>query len=62
MKIQCDFCGNTYEDYLAKCPSCGAPNPSHHDGDKQPHTIEELKKWYEGNDEAYAVDELYQTM
>ncbi len=47
MKIQCDFCGNTYEDYLEKCPSCGAPNPSHHDGDKQPRTIEELKKWYE---------------
>ncbi len=47
MKIQCDFCQNTYEDYLEKCPSCGAPNPSHHDGDKQPRTIEELKKWYE---------------
>ncbi len=47
MKIQCDFCGNTYEDFLENCPSCGAPNPSHHDGDKQPHTIEELKKWYE---------------
>ena len=47
MKIQCDFCQNTYEDYLEKCPSCGAPNPSHHDGDKQPRTMEELKKWYE---------------
>ena len=47
MKVQCDFCGNTYEDYLPKCPSCGAPNPSHHEGDKQPRTIEELKKWYE---------------
>lgn len=47
MKIKCDYCGNTYEDYLEECPSCGAPNPSHHDGDKQPHTIEELKKWYE---------------
>lgn len=113
MKVQCDFCGNTYEDHLSKCPSCGAPNPSHHEGDKQPRTIEELKKWYEdrqlpppettrffigvdykeprafgiykdgntgefvvyknkadgsrairykGNDEAYAVDELYQKL
>lgn len=47
MKIKCDYCGNTYEEFQPNCPSCGAPNPSHHDGDKQPRTIEELKKWYE---------------
>lgn len=46
MKVQCDFCSNTYEDYLPKCPSCGAPNPSHHEGDKQPRTIEELKNGF----------------
>ena len=47
MKIKCDYCGNTYEEFQKNCPSCGAPNPSHHDGDVQPRTIEELKKWYE---------------
>lgn len=47
MKIKCDYCGNTYEEFQEKCPNCGAPNPSHHDGDNQPRTIEELKKWYE---------------
>ena len=46
MKIKCDYCGNTYEEYSEKCPYCGAPNPSHHDGDRQPRTIEELKQWY----------------
>lgn len=45
MKIKCDYCGNTYEDTLPKCPSCGAPNPSHKN-DNQPKTIEELKIWY----------------
>ena len=45
MKIQCDYCGNTYEDTLEKCPSCGAPNPSHQNTGK-PKTIEELKDWY----------------
>ena len=47
MKIKCDYCGNTYEDFQKNCPFCGSPNPSCHDSDKQPHTIEELKKWYE---------------
>ena len=45
MKIKCDYCGNTYEDTLEKCPSCGAPNPSHQNEGK-PKTIEDLKKWY----------------
>ena len=45
MKIQCDYCGNTYEDTLEKCPDCGAPNPSHQNTGK-PKTIEELKDWY----------------
>ena len=45
MKIQCDYCGNTYEDTLEKCPNCGAPNPSHQNAGK-PKTIEELKDWY----------------
>ncbi len=45
MKIQCDYCGNTYEDTQEKCPSCGAPNPSHQNTGK-PKTIEELKDWY----------------
>lgn len=47
MKIQCDYCGNTYEDYQPQCPKCGAPNPSHHDNDKQPRTISALQQWYE---------------
>ncbi len=47
MKIQCDFCDNTYEDTEPQCPYCGAPNPSHHDGDNTPKTIEQLKSWYE---------------
>ena len=42
MKIQCDYCGNTYEDTQEKCPNCGAPNPSHQNTGK-PKTIEELK-------------------
>ncbi len=46
MKIKCDYCDNTYEDTLEKCPSCGAPNPSHHNAGK-PKTIAELQKWYE---------------
>ena len=45
MKIKCDYCGNTYEDTLEKCPNCGAPNPSHQNNG-QPKTIEELKDWY----------------
>ena len=45
MKIQCDYCGNTYEDTQEKCPSCGAPNPSHQNEGK-PKTIEDLKMWY----------------
>ena len=45
MKIQCDYCGNTYEDTQEKCPSCGAPNPSHQNTGK-PKTIEELQDWY----------------
>ncbi|MBP3196948.1 MAG: hypothetical protein J6N21_08070 [Butyrivibrio sp.] len=45
MKIKCDYCGNTYEDTQEKCPSCGAPNPSHQNTG-QPKTIEELKDWY----------------
>ncbi|MCR5657322.1 MAG: hypothetical protein K6G06_07660 [Butyrivibrio sp.] len=47
MKIQCDFCGNTYEDTLKECPDCGAPNQSHYDGDVRPRTIAELKSWYQ---------------
>ena len=46
MKIKCDYCGNTYEEFQERCPFCSAPNPSHHEGDDQPRTIEELKKWY----------------
>ena len=46
MKIQCDYCDNTYEDTLYNCPHCGARNPSHNDGDVRPKTIEELEKWY----------------
>ena len=46
MKIQCDYCGNTYEDTQPNCPSCGAPNQSHNDNDVKPRTIQELKKWY----------------
>ncbi|MBQ7679843.1 MAG: hypothetical protein IJT34_08335 [Butyrivibrio sp.] len=46
MKIQCDYCGNTYEDTLPECPKCGGPNKSHNDGDVQPRTIEQLKQWY----------------
>ncbi len=45
MKIKCDYCGNTYEDTQEKCPSCGAPNPSHQNCG-EPKTIEELKQWY----------------
>ncbi len=45
MKIQCDYCSNTYEDTLEQCPFCGAPNPSHKN-DGKPKTIEELRDWY----------------
>lgn len=45
MKIQCDYCGNTYEDTQKNCPSCGAPNPSHQNSGK-PKSIEELQAWY----------------
>ena len=46
MKIKCDYCGNTYEDTLAQCPHCGAPNGSRHKNDKKPRTIEQLQEWY----------------
>ncbi|MCR5094013.1 MAG: hypothetical protein K6B72_08575 [Lachnospiraceae bacterium] len=46
MKIQCDYCGNTYEDTEPRCPACGAANTSHNNGDKKPRTIEELQGWY----------------
>ena len=46
MKIKCHYCDNTYEDTLAQCPYCEAPNPSHQQVKGQPRTIEELKQWY----------------
>lgn len=46
MKIKCDYCGATYEDTQAKCPQCGAPNPTQKGvTDKTPKTIVELKAW-----------------
>ncbi len=45
MKLQCDYCGNTYEDTQENCPFCGARNPSHQNSG-EPKTIEELKEWY----------------
>ena len=45
MKITCDYCSNTYEDTLPKCPYCNAPNPTQKT-DKNPRTIEELQAWY----------------
>ena len=47
MKIQCDYCNNTYEDTLEKCPWCSAPNPSHKQMVGEPATIEQLKEWYQ---------------
>lgn len=46
MKISCDYCSNTYEDTLEKCPHCGGPNPTHKTMNGEPKTIEELKAWY----------------
>lgn len=46
MKVSCDYCSNTYEDTLEKCPHCGAPNPTHKTMNGEPKTIEELKAWY----------------
>lgn len=46
MKIQCDYCDNTYEDTLPQCPYCEAPNPAHKQTKGAPKTIEELKQWY----------------
>ena len=59
MKIKCDYCGNTYEDTQEKCPSCGAPNPSHQNSGK-PKTIEELKEWYKNrNLPSYEVTRFF---
>lgn len=46
MKIKCDYCNNTYEDTLPKCPYCEAPNPSHKQTKGAPKTIAELEQWY----------------
>ena len=46
MKIKCDYCDNTYEDTLPKCPYCEAPNPSHKHVKGTPKTIAELQQWY----------------
>ena len=47
MKIKCDYCSNTYEDTLPKCPDCGAPNPTQKSvSHRDPKTIEELRSWY----------------
>ena len=46
MKIKCDYCGNTFEDTLDRCPNCGAPNIARWDKDVRPKTIEDLKTWY----------------
>ena len=47
MKIKCEYCGTVYEDTLKSCPSCGAANNNRpEDHDKDPDTIEGLKKWY----------------
>lgn len=47
MKTTCEYCGGSFENYLAACPHCGAPNRHvvRSAGD-QPLTIDELKKWY----------------
>ena len=48
MKIQCNYCGNYFDDYLAQCPMCSAPNEGIvRTASDQPLTIEELKAWYE---------------
>ncbi len=47
MKIKCDYCQTTYEDTLPQCPNCGAANPTRHQNDVKPRTIEELQKWYQ---------------
>ena len=48
MKIKCDYCSNTYEDTLPKCPDCGAPNPTQKSvSDADPKTIAQLQAWYQ---------------
>lgn len=50
MKVKCSFCGQYYDDSIAQCPNCGAPNEHlHRTSDAVPKTIEELKAYCEQN-------------
>ena len=50
MKVKCSFCGQFYDDSIAQCPSCGAPNEHlHRTSDAVPKTIEELKQYCDQN-------------
>lgn len=47
MKITCPYCKGKFNDYLEKCPNCGAVNEGVvRTTSVQPLTIEELKQWY----------------
>ena len=47
MKIECSYCGNSFDDYLEKCPNCGAPSDALvRTASDTPRTIEELQEWY----------------
>lgn len=47
MKIKCSYCENYFNDTLAKCPSCGAPNDGViRSASSDPKTISELQAWY----------------
>lgn len=48
MQIKCEYCGTLNNETDRNCCSCGAPLPvNHRTSDTQPHTIVELKLWYE---------------
>lgn len=47
MKIKCNYCSASFDDYLAECPYCGAPNEGVvRTVSDQPLTIEQLQDWY----------------
>lgn len=47
MAHKCEYCGQSIEDNLEKCPNCGAVNSNYQRAAiTQPKTIEELKLWY----------------
>ncbi|MBR1456315.1 MAG: hypothetical protein IJ594_04035, partial [Oscillospiraceae bacterium] len=50
MKVKCSYCGQYFDDSIAQCPSCGAPNDQiRRTAFDVPQTLGELQAYCEQN-------------